>query len=96
MKTKRSLASSLRSWAGYKSHGTQWASGEVIDHMLDPVHFTHSHHSRMLQLADLFIYMKQFVAAGDYGKPTRKEIIERAASISNCLAPVKYKTWPNQ
>lgn len=80
----------------YKSTGTKWSFGGEVQNLLDTVHFTHSHHSRMLQLADLHVYLRQFCAAGDYGKPTRLQVIEHIKTIPNCLSPSKYKEWPSK
>ncbi|MBO9649692.1 MAG: DUF3800 domain-containing protein [Variovorax sp.] len=79
----------------YKEWGTPWSYGGDIEYLLDTVHFTASHHSRMLQLADLHTYLRQFCAAGDHGKWHRKQLIEHVQSIPNCLSPVRYKEWPS-
>lgn len=80
----------------YRTVGTARAFGKEVRRLLDTVHFTHSHHSRMLQLADLYVWLRQLRAAGDHGKWHRKEIIDHIASIDNCLSPVKYKEWPTE
>lgn len=64
-----------------------------VEHLIDTVHFTHSHHSRMLQLADLYVYLKQLVAAGDHGRPARRDLINYVARAEN-MGPVRYKEWP--
>lgn len=78
----------------FKEWGTPWDYGGDIEYLLDTVHFTASHHSRMLQLADLHTYLRQFRAAGDHGQPRRKELIAHIATLPDCLSPAKYKEWP--
>jgi len=78
----------------YRTSGTKYQFGKELKHLLDTVHFTHSHHSRMLQLADLHAWLRQLQAAGDFGKWHRKQIIDHVASIDGCLFANKYKEWP--
>lgn len=80
----------------YRAEGTRFAFGTELKRLLDTVHFTHSHHSRMLQLADLHTWLRQFREAGDQGKWHRKEILEHMATIPNLLVPNKYKDWPTE
>lgn len=78
----------------YRTGGTKYFFGTELTHLLDTVHFTHSHHSRMLQLADLHAWLRQLRAAGDCGRWHRQQILEHVASIDGCLFPNKYKEWP--
>lgn len=78
----------------YRTGGTKYHFGKELTHLLDTVHFTHSHHSRMLQLADLHVWLRQLRAAGDCGKWHRQQILEHVASIDSCLFADKYKVWP--
>lgn len=45
----------------YRAHGTYYDYGVKVERLVDTVHFTESHLSRMLQLADAFIWLYQFV-----------------------------------
>ena len=40
--------------SGYRAGGTEFAYGREIHNLVDSVHFTHSHLSRFLQLADVY------------------------------------------
>jgi hypothetical protein len=78
----------------YRTDGTEFEYGMQLERLLDTVHFTHSHHSRMLQLADLHTWLRQLQAAGDKGGRYRKEILDHVSTINNCLSAQRYKEWP--
>ena len=48
------------SLSGYRAAGTEFAFGRDIENLVDSVHFTHSHLSRFLQLADIYTWLLQF------------------------------------
>ncbi len=50
-------AESLSNW---RNHRTEYHMGTEIRHLIDTVHFTHSHLSRLLQLADVHLWCRQF------------------------------------
>jgi hypothetical protein len=78
----------------YKECGTTWSFGRDIKNLIDTVHFTHSHHSRMIQLADAYVYFMQFLAAGDNKKAEKKQLIEYIRSLDNFTKVSKCKIWP--
>lgn len=78
----------------YRNGGTKFEYGKQLNYLIDTVHFTHSHHSRMLQLADLYVWLLQLSAAGDMGKWHRLQILEHVKSINNCISANDYKVWP--
>lgn len=78
----------------YRNDGTDLHFGKSITHLLDTAHFTHSHHSRMLQIADLHTWLRQFIQHGDQGKPYRKAVIDCVRSYDGCMSLSKYKDWP--
>lgn len=78
----------------FRTDGTDFAYGTKLHRLLDTVHFTHSHHSRMLQLADLHAWLRQLRQAGDQGKWHRQQILNHVATIADCLSPRRYKEWP--
>ena len=80
--------------SNYRAHGTDFHYGKSLQHLLDTVHFTHSHHSRMLQMADLHVWLRQLEHIGDQGKWHRMQVIKHIQSIDFCLAPASYKKWP--
>lgn len=84
------------SLSGYRASGTSYRFGKELKYLIDTVHFTHSHHSRMLQLADMHIWLRQLFAAGDQGKWHRKQIIDHVRSIPDCLQAHRYKVWPTE
>lgn len=78
----------------FRVDGTKFQYGKQLEHLLDTVHFTHSHHSRMLQLADLHTWLRQLRAAGDQDAWHRKQILGHVSTIDDCLSPHRYKEWP--
>ena len=46
--------------SGYRASGTEFAFGRDIHNLVDSVHFSHSHLSRLLQLADVYTWLLQF------------------------------------
>lgn len=77
----------------FRTHGTKYDFGKQLTHLLDTVHFTDSHHSRMLQLADLHVWLRQLAARE---KPSwhAKQIIDHASASGDCMQLSKYKDWP--
>lgn len=49
-----------RTLSGYRARSTEFAFGQNIHNLVDSVHFTHSHLSRLLQLADVYTWILQF------------------------------------
>ena len=45
--------------SGYRDNGTPYQFGRDIQRLIDSAHFSHSHHSRMLQLADCYTWFLQ-------------------------------------
>jgi hypothetical protein len=81
------------SLSGWKAQGTRYAFGKDITRIVDTIHHTRSHHSRLLQLADIYVYTLAMVVrdGGDY---PRQQLINHARSKGNLLFPSKYKLWP--
>src|SRR5687767_13808848 len=46
--------------SAYRAAGTDFAFGRDIKNLVDSVHFTPSHLSRFLQLADVHVWLRQF------------------------------------
>jgi hypothetical protein len=81
----------VRDFSRYRQHGTPSAYGIEIKSLVDSVHFCRSHHSRLLQLADVYV----FHVAGLYG--SRKGYsAERFKELKKeiDLFPSRYKVWP--
>jgi len=75
----------------YRTRGTNSAYGKLITRIVDSVHFCRSHHSRMIQLADAYI----FIVSGFYQerKGNMAEGLRKALADVN-LFPNRYKEWP--
>ena len=87
------------SLSGYRAAGTAYRFGKKLTHLVDTVHFTNSHHSRMLQLADMHVWLRQLCSTGDNVQWHRKQIIEHVRSINDCLhanrcrRPIRGPKW---
>lgn len=81
--------------SGWKNYSTEYQLGREINHLIDTVHFTHSHLSRLLQLADIHIWCRQFRALNR--KPEKhasKLMLEEIGKCGKALFPSKYKQYP--
>jgi hypothetical protein len=83
----------VSSLSTYKAQGTDYAFGRDITRIVDTIHHTHSHHSRLLQLADVYTYTLSMVT-GDCTKYPRSALAAHARDKQNVLFPTKYKNWP--
>ena len=82
--------------SAYRAKGTDFAFGQDIKNLVDSVHFTHSHLSRFLQLADVYTWFLQFMVRNKGSDRERhqavfKQVLGRAEVN---LWPSKYKVWP--
>lgn len=87
------IAPSITNLSQYRIGATSWALGRQIKSLVDTVHFAHSHHSRLVQLADLYVYCKQ------YAKPPsssywRTRFYDAIRAKSDSLRPAKYRDYP--
>jgi hypothetical protein len=79
----------------YRASGTDFALGRDIKHLVDSVHFTHSHLSRFLQLADVYVWLRQFVLRNQGSDNFRHQaVFEILRKDDVDLFPAKYKEWP--
>lgn len=75
----------------YRTSGTSSAYGKLIARIVDSVHFCRSHHSRMIQLADIYL----FVLSGLYQPRTGYMATKLAQAFAGVdLFPTRYKEWP--
>lgn len=82
--------------SGHRIHGTTLQFGRSIDHIADSAHFTHSHLSRFLQLADCYTWLVQFLYRNDANNEERHTSLLRALRADEIdLFPAKYKEWPS-
>lgn len=85
---------SVTNLSRFRAEGTDFAFGRKVDRILDSVYFVPSHHSRLIQLADVYTYCLQlFEGPGNDNYPRRKmkEYIRDSTSI---LRSHRYKEWP--
>lgn len=81
----------------YKASGTNYAYGRKIDNLVDSVHFTHSHLSRFLQLADIYTWILQFKQRNRGSEDIRHTAILDILNQEDVnLSPSKYKEWPKE
>lgn len=83
----------VRSLSSFKATGTEFQFGQSITNVVDTVHHTHSHPSRLLQLADVYVYSICLA----YNKPDKypkKELVEHIHALDPFYFPDKYKFWP--
>lgn len=82
----------------YRIVGTDFAYGQQLEYIFESVHFTHSHLSRFLQLADTYTWALQFLnrhkaSTNEY----HKALIKAWSDNKNInLFPNKYKEWPKR
>lgn len=83
------------SLSGYRAGGTDFEFGRDIQNLVDSVHFTHSHLSRFLQLADIYTWLLQFRNRNRGSDNIRhKAIFDILARDEITIYPSKYKEWP--
>jgi Protein of unknown function (DUF3800) len=81
--------------SNYRAEGTDFAFGRKIQNLVDSVHFTHSHLSRFLQLADVYVWLLQFKNRNRASKDFRHQAMLNLLKEDYIdLSPSKYKEWP--
>lgn len=89
---KELAGANVSNLSSYKARGTDYAFGKSIKAIVDTIHHTKSHHSRLLQLADVYVYTLA-MAGGNHSQYPRSRIVEHAKT-ARILFPTKYKNWP--
>lgn len=93
--TDSSAAKCAISLSSYRVNGTEFQYGQKITNLVDSVHFTHSHLSRFLQLADVYTWLKQFRHRNKGSKNERHQaLFDILRAQDTDLGPTKYKEWP--
>ena len=93
----RSAAKHAGSLSDYKARGTDFAFGREITHLVDSVHFTQSHLSRFLQIADVYVWLQQFQARNQEStNPHHQAVFQLLRRDGVNLFPRKYKEWPGR
>lgn len=75
----------------YRVTGTDYKFKRKIDHLFESVHFTPSHLSRFLQLADVYSWILQYKMKNSKSK--KGDVFLSSLKEIN-LFPAKYKSWP--
>ncbi len=82
----------IAAFARYRTRGTPWEYGININGIVDAVHFARSHHSRMIQLADIYLFLKTHAWGSRKGWMATK-LSEELKGLE--LGAHRYKHWPN-
>jgi hypothetical protein len=83
--------------SGYRTTGgTPHYFGQEITNLVDTVHFSRSHLSRMLQLADAYTWAQQFAATGGHASYPGTDLLHFLQQSTELLVPDKYKHWPTK
>lgn len=78
----------------YRSKGTEYQFRTEIKNIFESVHFTPSHLSRFLQLADIYTWICQYKNKHKKGKNLKdKRFLETLNEVK--LLPKRYKVWPS-
>jgi hypothetical protein len=85
-------AQTIKEFSQYRIEGTPWEYGIKINSIVDCVHFAHSHHSRMIQLADFYLFVASHNASGRSGDMAIE--FDKILNKADCYAH-RYKWWPN-
>jgi hypothetical protein len=85
---------SVANLSRFRETGTDYEFGKEIDRIIDSVYFIHSHHSRLLQLADVYTFCLQLDASPHEGGYPRRKLKERVRQETKLHAPQRYKRWP--
>ena len=81
--------------SNYRATGTDFAFGREIKNLVDSVHFTQSHLSRFLQLADIYSWLLQFQHRNRGSKNEHHRALFAVIQREGVnLFPAKYKEWP--
>jgi hypothetical protein len=86
------IDSSVTQLSEYKLKGTPYLSHE-INHLIDTVHYTKSHHSRFIQLADIYVHSLQ-LRNNDQMEGSIGHRLKKYLDTNYTKLPDKYRQWP--
>lgn len=84
----------VQNLALYREDGTPFAFGQDIASLIDTIHFAHSHHSRLLQLADTYMWTQQLRHRPGPQPALRADLIKFINENTGTNWEHKYKYWP--
>jgi hypothetical protein len=87
--------SAIQEFLTYRTNGTNWARGKKLQRVVDSVYFTESWHSRMLQLADVYVFSRR-VAWGSSLKGTICSDLRKLIASSSIDNHDRCRWWPTQ
>lgn len=90
------VTQAVQNLAIYKKDGTPYAFGKNIKNILDTVHFAHSHNSRLLQLADTYLWTFQLRNRTETQSELRTDLLKFINEETDTNWPHKYKYWPSR
>ncbi|MDW3118255.1 MAG: DUF3800 domain-containing protein [Roseovarius pacificus] len=88
------IGPSVANLSKFRDSGTRFTYGREIKQLIDTVHFAKSHHSRLIQLADVDLYCRQFMHH-ENNTNSRKALVEIIRKHSSGRFPRKYKNYPS-
>lgn len=83
--------------SNWRSHRTEYQLGKEITNLIDTVHFTESHLSRMLQMADIHIWCRQFRSLNrnqENISQIQEMMLNKLDECGNAFFAKKYKEYP--
>ena len=87
------IGPSVANLSKFRANGTNLSYGREITNLVDTVHFAKSHHSRLIQLADVDLYCRQFMRQKNISN-SRKALADCIAKHSSGRFARKYKDYP--
>ena len=87
------IGPSVPNLSQFRASGTKFHYGREIRQLVDTVHFAKSHHSRLIQLADVDLYCRQFLKQ-DNSSSSRKALLDLMRKHSSGRFAKKYKDYP--
>lgn len=87
------VSSNVGSLSTYRQYSTDTHLGQQIELLIDTIHHTDSHHSRLIQLADIYAYTCS-LGAKIQDKEFQKAIVDFARNETLVYQSSKYKHWP--
>lgn len=90
------VTSAVVDFSEFKSQGkTPMQFGRPLGRLLDTVYFTHSHHSRFLQVADIIVYMaNRYEGLLDNPDKWHEKEVKAAWDTLRASGDVIIKRWP--
>jgi hypothetical protein len=89
------IGPSVANLAKFRASGTKYSFGREIRNLVDTVHFAKSHHSRLIQLADVDLYCRQFCHQPNTSN-SRAALENAIRKHSSGRFPKAYKDYPNK